>query len=296
MADLEDLGLLYAPHTSAGRLPTEHGLRLFVDGLLECGNLTEDEHNRIETLCVAAGRSLPEVLEQATTMLSGLSRCAGLVTAPKTDTTLRHIEFVSLGPGRALVVLVTDTGLVENRIIDLPLGMPASSLVEATNYLSARLVGRSISEAQERVKRDLERDRATLDALSRKVVETGLASWSGVDGEAVLIVRGQAHLLDDINAIGELERVRALFSALETKEALLRLLQATDAAAGVQIFIGAESELFSLTGCSMVVAPYKNSQQHIVGAVGVIGPMRINYARIVPMVDFTAKAIGRLIG
>jgi heat-inducible transcriptional repressor len=296
MADLEDLGLLYAPHTSAGRLPTEHGLRLFVDGLLECGNLTEDEHNRIESLCVAAGRSLPEVLEQATSMLSGLSRCAGLVTAPKTDTALRHIEFVSLGPGRALVVLVTDTGLVENRIIDLPLGMPASSLVEATNYLSARLVGRSLSQAQEGVRHELERDRATLDELTRKVVETGLASWSDADGEGVLIVRGQANLLDDINAIGELERVRALFSVLETKEALLRLLQATDAAAGVQIFIGAESELFSLAGCSMVVAPYKNSQQRIVGAVGVIGPMRINYSRIVPMVDFTAKAIGRLVG
>ena len=296
MSDLEDLGLLYAPHTSAGRLPTENGLRLFVDGLLECGNLTEDERNGIESRCVAAGRSLPEVLEQATTMLSGLSKCAGLVTAPKTDTTLRHIEFVSLGPGRALVVLVTDTGLVENRIIDLPLGMPASSLVEATNYLSARLVGHSLSDAQTGVRRELVRDRALLDELTRKVVEAGLASWGGGDREGVLIVRGQANLLDDINAIGELEQVRALFSALETKEALLRLLQAADDAAGVQIFIGAESELFSLTGCSLVVAPYKNSQQNIVGAVGVIGPMRINYARIVPMVDFTAKAIGRLVG
>ena len=203
---------------------------------------------------------------------------------------------MSLGPGRALVVLVTNAGLVENRIIDLPLGMPASSLVEATNYLSSRLVGRSISEAQEHVKRELEDERATLSELTRRVVETGLASWSGVDGDGVLIVRGQANLLEDISAIGELERVRALFSALETKEALLRLLQATESAAGVQIFIGAESELFSLTGCSLVVAPYKNSQQHIVGAVGVIGPMRINYARIIPMVDFTAQTIGRLVG
>ena len=296
MADLEDLGLLQAPHTSAGRLPTEVGMRLFVHGLLERGNLTQDERQHIESQCVASGRSLPEVLEEATGMLSGLSRCAGLVVAPKRDESLRHIEFVSLGPGRALVVLVSASGTVENRIIDVPAGLPAASLVEATNYLTSRLIGRSLVEAQESVRKELEEHRTQLDEVASRVVELGLATWTKDARGGVLIVRGQSHLLEDVTALEDLERVRHLFSALETKEALLRLLDLTDAAQGVQIYIGSESDLFGLSGCSMVIAPYSNSQQRIVGAIGVIGPTRIDYARIIPMVDYTAKVIGRIIG
>ena len=296
MADLEDLGLLQAPHTSAGRLPTEAGMRLFVHGLLERGNLTQDERRHIDSQCAAAGRNPSAVLEEATGMLSGLSRCAGLVVAPKLDQPLRHIEFVALGPGRALVVLVFASGAVENRIIDVPVGLPAASLVEATNYLTARLVGRSLSEAQASVRKELEEHRSQLDALSSRVVENGLATWSGDERGGVLIVRGQAQLLEDVKAIEDLERIRRLFSALEAKEALLRLLDLTDIAQGVQIFVGAENELFGLSGCSVVIAPYGDSQQRIVGAIGVIGPTRIDYARIIPMVDYTAKVIGRLIG
>lgn len=296
MADLEDLGLLYAPHTSAGRLPTDLGLRLFVNGLLEVGNLSQEERESIEGQCSAVGRSVPEVLEEATTLLSGLSRCAGLVVAPKTNYPLKHIEFVHLGPGRALVVIVTEGGLVENRIIDVPKGMPASSLVEASNYLAARLVGRTIDEARTEILGELENQRAELDELASRVVEAGLASWAGGDKGGALIVRGQANLLEDVTALSDLERIRAMFEALETKEALLRLLEAANDAQGIQIFVGAENELFSLAGCSMVLAPYRNSREQVVGAVGVIGPTRINYARIIPMVDYTAQVIGRVIG
>jgi heat-inducible transcriptional repressor len=296
MADLEEAGLLYAPHTSAGRLPTEAGLRLFVHGLLELGNLAEDERNNIEALCAARGKSLSQALEEATTALSGLSHCAGVVVVPKQDRPLKHIEFVHLGPGRALVVLVTEDGLVENRVIEVPLGLPPSILVSAANYLNSRLIGRTIEEARYDIETDIGSHRAQLDELTSRVVSTGIASWAGGDGESALIVRGQANLLGDVTALTDLERLRALFEMLETKETVLRLLDASKKAEGVQIFIGAESHLFGVAGCSLIIAPYQNSREQIVGAIGVIGPTRINYARIIPMVDYTAKVIGRIIG
>jgi len=296
MSDLEELGLLYAPHTSAGRLPTEQGLRLFVDGLLEIGNLSSEERDDIEAKCAGAGRSVNQVLEEASSFLGGLSNCAGLVMAPKSEENLRHVEFVHLGPGRALVVMVFENGVVENRIVDVPLGMPASSLIEASNYLSAKFVGRNLNKAAFDVQAEIQSQRTEIDTLSQKVVEAGLATWSGDNENSVLIVRGQAKLLDDVTALDDLERIRALFEALETKEALLRLIEAADDAEGVQIFIGAESELFSLAGCSMVITPFKNRNEAIIGAIGVVGPTRINYARVIPMVDYTAKIVGRLIG
>jgi heat-inducible transcriptional repressor len=295
MADLEEVGLLYAPHTSAGRLPTERGLSLFVSGLLEVGGLSQEERENIDGKCAAAGRSVAEVLEEATSMLSGLSRCAGLVTAPKTERRLKHIEFVHLGPGRALVVMVTEDGLVENRIIDVPVGLPPASLIEATNYMSARLVGRTLNEARTGVLQELEQHRAELDALTSKVVAAGLATWAGEKQGGTLIIRGQANLLDEVTALSDLEHIRILFAMLETKEAMVRLLEAADQAQGVQIFIGAQNELFGLAGCSMIIAPYRDSREQIVGAVGVIGPTRINYARIIPMVDYTAQVIGRIL-
>ncbi|MEQ8652808.1 MAG: heat-inducible transcriptional repressor HrcA [Kiloniellales bacterium] len=295
MADLEDLGLLFSPHTSAGRLPTEQGLRLFVDGILEQGNITADERGRIDGLCAAANRNPTDILNEATGALSGLSRCAGLVVAPKMEEPLRHIEFVALGPGRALVVLVTASGNVENRVIDLPIGLPASSLVEASNYLAAHLVGRTLLEAEAEIQRELENHKSELDSLTQKLVEAGLAVWSGNGRDGALILRGQSQLLEDITAVGDLERVRQLFQALEAKESLLRLLDLTDVAEGVQIFIGAENELFGMAGCSLVLAPYSNASREIVGAIGVIGPTRINYARIIPMVDYTSKVVGRLL-
>ncbi len=297
MADLEDFGLLYAPHTSAGRLPTDQGLRLFVNGLLQIGGLTKEERRNIDSQCQVTGRSMPQVMEEVSTMLSGLTHCAGLVAAPKLESRLKHIEFVSLGPGRALVVIVDEKGIVENRIIDVPLGLPAASLIEASNYLAAKLVGRTIAEARREVLDEVENQKARLNELTAKVVEAGLATWADGGGDSgVLIVRGQANLLDDITALGDLEQIRALFEALETKDALVRLLDAAELAEGVQIFIGAENELFTMAGASMVIAPYTNSEEQLIGAIGVVGPARMNYGRIIPMVDYTAKLVGKLIG
>jgi heat-inducible transcriptional repressor len=295
MADLEEAGLLFAPHTSAGRLPTEAGLRLFVSGLLELGGLSDSERQSIDGRCSAAGKSLSQALEEASVMLSGLSRCASLVVAPKTERPLKHIEFVPLAPGRALVVMVTEDGLVENRLIEVSLGTPPSSLQAAGNYLNSRLRGRTVEEAKLAILNEIEQRRTQLDELTTKLVEAGLASWGGGDRSS-LIVKGQANLLEDISALTDLERLRALFDALETKETMVRLLDATREGEGVQIYIGADNPLFGMAGCSMVVAPYTNSREQVVGAIGVVGPTRINYARIIPMVDYTAKVIGRMLG
>ena len=296
MADLEDAGLLFAPHVSAGRLPTEAGMRLFVDGLLEVGNLTSDERRDLESRVAGGGRSMEAILEEATETLSGLSHCAGVVLAAKYESVLKHIEFVNLSPGRALVVLVTTDGIVENRLIEVPADLPPSAFVEAGNYLNTRVAGRTLEETTADVLQELEGNQAQLDRLTSKVVEAGLATWAGGNSGGTLIVRGQANLLDDVTAVADLERIRVLFSALEAKEMMLRVLNLTDQAEGVQIFIGAENELFSVTGCSIIVAPYQSSQERLVGAIGVIGPTRMNYARIIPMVDYTAKLIGKNIG
>ena len=295
MADLEEAGLLFSPHTSAGRLPTDAGLRLFVNGLMQIGDMTEDERENIATQCGTVGRNPAEMLEEATRVLSGLSSCAGLVMAPKADRPLKHIEFVNLSPGRALVVLVAEDGTVENRVVEVPLGIPASTFITASNYLNARLVGRTMADASEEITAEIERQRAQIDTLTAKVVKAGLATWAGDSPGGTLIVKGQSRLLDDVGALEDLERIRALFDALETKEAMLRLLDAAGKAEGVQIFIGAENELFSHAGWSMVIAPFQDKRSQIVGAIGVIGPTRLNYARIIPMVDYTAKIVGRLL-
>ncbi len=296
MADLEEAGLLYSPHTSAGRLPTDAGLRMFVDGLLEVGNLASEERRDIERRLAGSGKSIEQMLEEASSTLSGLSHCAGMVLAPKTESPLKHIEFVPLSPGRALVVMVTAEGIVENRLIEVPADIPASALTEAGNFLAARFVGRTLSEIRRSIDAELTANRAHLDGLTAKVVEAGVATWAGGESGGSLIIRGQAHLLDDVTALADLEHIRALFAALETEEMMLRILDLADGGEGVRIFIGADNELFSLSGCSFIVAPYHSSQQQLVGAIGVIGPTRMNYARIIPMVDYTAKLIGDAMG
>jgi heat-inducible transcriptional repressor len=298
MADLERVGLLYAPHTSAGRLPTETGLRLFVDGLLEVGNLTEDERRNLEAqLKVKNEKSLEQVLGDATELVSGLSRCAGVVLAEKRATaTLKHIEFVALEPRKALVVLVADDQSVENRIVALPPGLPPSALIEAANYLNARIRGKTLIEARAAVEAELSAARRELDALTHKVVQAGLATWSGArEGDRrSLIVRGQANLLADVGALDDLARIRQLFDDLEHKKELVDLLGLTEKGDGVSIFIGTENKLFSLSGSSLIVAPFKDEQRQVVGVLGVIGPKRLNYGRIIPMVDYTARLIGRV--
>jgi len=296
MADLEESGLLFAPHTSAGRIPTDAGLRLFVHGILEIGDLAETERTDIEVQCAAAGKSLEQMLDQASRTLSGLSGCAGVVSSPKMENRLRHMEFVNLGPGRALVVMVMENGLVENRVVSVPIGMPASALTEATNYLAARLNGSTLSEAQADIAAEIEQHKTQLDVLTQQIVEAGLATWAGDGDKGTLILRGHAHLLDDVTALGDIERVRALFEMLEREEGYLRLIDAAQHGEGVQIFIGSENDLFNHAGCSMIVAPYRDRAERIIGAIGVVGPTRINYARIIPMVDHTAKVVGKLLG
>ena len=296
MADLTDAGLLFAPHTSAGRLPTELGLRLFVDGLLQFGEVTEEDREAIGASLAAAGRSLEDTLAEASTVLSGLSMAAGLVLAPKSEGPLRHIEFVPLGPGRALVVLVNGDGHVENRVIETPPGLPPSALQQAGNYLNARLRGRPISELRRIVAEEMAEDRTQLDALSSAVVAAGLATWTGEGPRGSLIVRGQAKLLADVTQIENLAAITTLFERLETQDTMIRLLDLAERSEGVRIFIGAESGLFGTSGVAMVVAPARNAANRIVGAIGVIGPTRINYGRIIPVVDYTARVIGRLLG
>ncbi|MGB7102179.1 MAG: heat-inducible transcriptional repressor HrcA [Xanthobacteraceae bacterium] len=299
MSDLEQLGLVYAPHTSAGRLPTEIGLRFFVDALMQIGDLTENDRNAIEAQVAGSGqaKSLEAVLTEASGLLSGLSRAAGVVLTAKQNQRLKHIEFVRLEPERALVVLVAEDGQVENRVLDIAVGLPTSALVEAANFLNARIRGRTLAEARDEIEQRLAEGQAELDELTKKIVAAGLASWSGGErDERKLIVRGQAHLLEDLKVLADLERVRLLFDDLETRREVVDLLGRAEQAEGVRIFIGSENKLFSLSGSSTIVAPYHDASGQIVGVLGVIGPTRLNYARIIPMVDYTAKVVSKLLG
>jgi len=297
MADLEALGLVYAPHTSAGRLPTETGLRFFVDALMEFGDISENERRNIEVQVKAArGESLDSVLAEASQLLSGLTRGAGVVMATKSDPRLRHVEFVGLKAGRALVVLVSDDGQVENRILDLPPDLPASALTEATNFLNAHIRGLTLSEVKAEMEKALTAAKMELDELTQKIVAAGMASWSGGDSaDRKLIVRGHAKLLEDLKAMQDLERVRLLFDDLETKREVIDLLGKAESADGLRIFIGSENKLFSLSGSSTIVAPYRDSNGRIVGVLGVIGPTRLNYGRVIPMVDYTARVVSEVL-
>jgi heat-inducible transcriptional repressor len=298
MSDLEQLGLVYAPHTSAGRLPTEIGLRFFVDALMQIGDLTEQDRKSIEAQVAGSGqsKSVEAVLTEASGLLSGLSRAAGVVLTAKSNQRLKHIEFVRLEPQRALVVLVAEDGQVENRVLNIPVGLPTSALVEAANFLNARIRGRTLAEVRAEIEQRLKEGQAELDQLTQRIVAAGLGSWSGGESdERKLIVRGQAHLLEDLKAVADLERVRLLFDDLETRRDVIDLLGRAEQAEGVRIFIGSENKLFSLSGSSTIVAPYHDASGQIVGVLGVIGPTRLNYARIVPMVDYTAKVVSKLL-
>ncbi len=299
MADLEDSGLIFSPHKSAGRVPTDIGLRLFVDGMLEMGNLSQEERTTIRVQCQERGHNAEDILTRATSMLSGLSSCASLVIAPKNDQPLKHIEFVYLSPGQALVVMVSEGDDVENRIINIPIGLTPAALTQAGNYLNAQLVGRTFAEAKQQIEQELKNQQAELDNLTRSVVEQGLAVWAGNQSTDVvhdnLIIRGQAKILDNMDAIHDLERIRRLFSDLESKKDLIDLLESAREADGVRIFIGSENNLFSLSDSSVIASPYMDGKNNILGVIGVIGPTRLDYARIIPLVDYTAKVIGKIL-
>ena len=295
MHELETLGLLAAPHTSAGRLPTDVGLRLFVDGMMRVAEPSAEERAAIEGRAVRSG-PVEEALAATTAALSGLSACAGLVLVPKAELVLRSISFVPLSSTRALAVIVGDDGQVENRVVDLVPGTSTSALAEAGNYMSATLSGLTLTEAKARLARQLATDRAALDTAAAALVEQGIAVWSeDGDRRPVLIVRGQGRLVDAA-AIEDLERVRDLLDDLEGKQEIATLLDSARAGDSTRIFIGAENKLFALSGSSVIARPFRGIDGRVVGVVGVIGPTRLNYARVVPMVDFTAATLSRLIG
>ncbi len=295
LADLESMGLLAAPHTSAGRLPTESGLRMFVDGMMQVAEPTAQERAAIERRMAEPG-SIEAALAATSALLSDLSAGAGVVMVPRREPRLRHLQLVALSPGRALAVLVGEDGGVENRIVELPAGLRAGALEEASNYITAHLAGRTLAEAAQAMLADIASGRSALDTASRDLVERGLVVWSeDTMHRPVLIVRGQANLLDE-TALGDLERVRQLLDDLENKQSIAELLDLARQGEATRIFIGSENRLFALSGSSVIASPYRDREGRVVGVLGVIGPTRLNYARVVPMVDFTAQSLGKLIG
>ncbi len=295
MQDLEYLGLLDSPHVSAGRIPTQLGLRMFVDGLLEVGDVNAEDREQIDQTANEQVE-VATLLDRVGSTLSGITQGASLVLTPKHEAPIKHLEFVSLDPSRALVVLVFADGHVENRLFTPPLGQTPSSMREAANFLNTFVEGRTLSQLDQVISAEIERHRRELDALAAQLVEMGTAVWDTHSGdEERLIVRGRANLLGDSQEAVDLDRVRELFDDLERKRDIAEFLSLTEQGDGVRIFIGSENKLFSLSGSSLVVSPYMNADRKIIGAVGVIGPTRLNYGRIVPIVDYTAQLVGRLL-
>ena len=296
MQDLEFLGLLDSPHISAGRVPTQLGLRMFVDGFLEVDQLSKEDQLKLDQTVDRSSQDVSNVLDRVGSTLSALTHGASLVLTPKQEQPIKHIEFVSLSPDRALVVLVYSNGDVENRLFTPPVGQTPSAIREAANFLNAVLEGRTLSELLSTIQDDVDLRRQEIDSLAQELVKQGLAVWQtqGDDNER-LIVRGRGNLLESEAHEEDLERIRNLFDDLERKRDIAEFLELTEQGDGVRIFIGSENKLFSLTGSSLVVSPYMNSERKIVGAIGVIGPTRLNYGRIVPLVDYTAQLVGKLI-
>ncbi len=296
MQDLEFFGLLNSPHVSAGRIPTELGLRMFVDGLLEVDQLNGEDRKKIDTTLSSDDSDVPMLLDRVGSALSGVTRGASLVLTPKHEAPIKHIEFVSLAPDRALVVLVFADGLVENRVFTPPTGQTPSSMREAANFINAIAEGQTLSTLGALISREIQARRQEIDGLAAQLVESGLALWEN-EGEADerLIVRGRGNLLSGPESKADLDRIRTLFDDLERKRDIAKFLDLTEEGEGVRIFIGSENELFSLSGSSLVVSPYMNADRKIIGAVGVIGPTRLNYGRIVPIVNYTAQRIGKII-
>ena len=297
MQDLEFLGLLDSPHISAGRVPTQLGLRMFVDGLLEVRDLDNTDRQKIDATVTSNSQDVGTILDRVGSALSGVTQGASLVLTPKHEAAIKHIEFVPVGGDQALVVLVFTDGHVENRLFTPPPGQTPSSMREAANFLNALVEGKTLSDLQHTIKDDIQRKRRELDALAATLVEQGLAIWDNTDDTSGrLIVRGRSNLLAEDTHVEELERIRELFDDLERKRDIAEFLELTEEGDGVRIFIGSENKLFSLSGSSLVVSPYMNADRKIIGAVGVIGPTRLNYGRIVPIVDYTAQLVGKLLG
>lgn len=296
MADLEDLGLLYAPHASAGRIPTEAGFSFFVNGLLECSDFSDFESHDLEhELEPYAAEGIEAVLEKASALLSGLSKYAGIVLAPQSDPILQRIEFVSLSENQLLVVIIADSGQIENRLIQGPGYLTPDRLKEMSNYLSDLLRGKTVAEGIQWVQSELDANQSDLNSTAVQLLKQSLEPMTKKEKQSAFVLKGRANLLDHVDEIGELERVRNLFEVIETKETMIHLLDATAKAKGIQVFIGSENKHFNLSGCSLVASPYKTSNRRFVGAVGVVGPTNMNYRQILPLVSCTSKIISRIL-
>ena len=296
MQDLEFLGLLGSPHTSAGRIPTQLGLRMFVDGILEVSEVDKNDRKKIDKIVSDETNQVENILDDISTTLSGVTQGAALVLTPKREAPIKHVEFLPLSANQALVVLVFADGHVENRLFKPPPGQTPSSMKEAANFLNAIMEGNTLSEAKKLIKNEIDYRRQELDTLARDLVQSGLALWEDTEERHErLIVKGRSNLLSESAQQEDLDRIKNLFDDLERKRDIADFLELTEKGEGVRIFIGSENKLFSLTGSSLVVSPYMNSDRKIIGAVGVIGPTRLNYGRIVPVVDYTAQLVGKMI-
>jgi len=296
MSELEDIGLLYSPHVSSGRLPTERGLRLYVDSLMSVSeNFNFVEKDVVQGIEIARQRGASELFSEVSSSLSGLSCHAGIVVTPKTEKKIRHIEFIKIDQLKALVVIVDSDGSVENRLISISKGTPDIIFEHAGNYLNSRIKGQSIDELRKIINKEIQTHRVEIDVLAARLINEGLAVWSNDGPDSSLIVCGHDKLLNDVHAIEDLEKIKSLFTALGKRESSIKLLEEARLASGVQIFIGAENRLFNGTGCSLVIAPYQNMEKRIVGALGVIGPTRMNYSKIIPIVDYTSQVVTRLL-
>jgi len=295
MANLQKEGLLFAPHISAGRLPTDKGLRYFVDGLLEFGRISKIERETIKNKCQSKGISFEDILNEASRTLSGLSKCAGFVVAPKYQNKIKHIEFIRLSSNQVMSIVANENGLVENRILDSTNNYNEDTLKQVSNYLNSKFRGKTIDEIKKIINNELENSQLELNTISQKLVQEGIIELVPNSEAPYIFLHGQSSLLEDEIIAKDLDRMRAIFDDIENKSNFLSILESTNKGKGVQIFIGAQNFLFNHSGLSMVMAPYINNEQKIIGAIGVIGPMRINYARIVPLVDYTSKVIGRIL-
>ena len=295
MADLEEMGLLAAPHTSAGRLPTQAGLRFYIDGMMQSGPLGNEEKTAIKAACALQNQSLEQVYDRASHLLSGLSSCASLVIAPKTNKKIKQIQFILLTPGRVLIVMVTQDGLIENRVMDTPPDLQQSVLERAANYLNAQLAEKDMDDIRQDLFRQKEQQQHDLDVMVADFIRRGLALPGSNTQKGHVFIRGQSHLLQDVKAVEDLEHARALFEMLEEQDTLLQILDNTKDAQGIQVFIGSENKMFRGEGWSTVLSPYRDAEGEVLGVIGVIGPVRLNYGRILPIVDYTSKVMEKLL-
>ncbi len=292
MADLEEMGFLASPHTSAGRIPTDKAYRFYVDSLLAVGAVDRSEKEEIRRRCCVGGRDVEGVFREISQMLSSVSHYMGIVAAPRFNANLfRQIDFICLGPRKVLAILVSQSGSVQNRIIEPKEDISADELLKMANYLNSILQGLTISAVRSRILEEMESEKIRYDNLLANALK--LSQQALDEGGAELFIEGQANILD-FPEFADAQRLREIFRAMEQKSQLLALLDNCIKAPGVNIFIGSESRLNNMSGMSLITSTYV-SGKNTLGVLGVIGPTRMGYGKVIPIVDYTAKMLTRLL-